>query len=108
MAISFPSNPTSTSTVVIGTAHYYYSSTATRWELQYNSGLAIATTSGSITPYVIENQVNTATSYFDLPAGTTAQRPGNAQGGWIRFNTDINSVEYYSTVTSWTSLPFRA
>jgi len=108
MAITFPSNPTSTSTVVIGTAHYYYSSTATRWELQYNTGITINNTSAFTTPYFIENQANTATSYFDLPSGTTAQRPGNARGGWIRFNTDINSVEYYSTVTSWTSLPFRA
>ena len=57
-------------------------------------------------PLYVENMDDSSTGYFDLPSGTTAQRPANPQGGWIRFNTDIPSVEYYSTITGWTSLPF--
>ena len=36
-----------------------------------------------------------ATSYMVPPVGTTAQRPTNPQGGDLRFNTDIGSLEYF-------------
>jgi len=41
-----------------------------------------------------------STGYFDLPSGTTAQRPGSPDSGYIRFNSTINSLEVYNG-TSW-------
>jgi hypothetical protein len=35
------------------------------------------------------------TGHLTLPSGTTAQRPGSAQEGYVRFNTTIQSVEYF-------------
>lgn len=43
------------------------------------------------------NVDNTSTGYFDLPAGTTAQRPGTANPGMVRFNTETNQFEGYSS-----------
>lgn len=37
---------------------------------------------------------------INLPRGTTAQRPGSPQLGYIRFNTDISDVEFYNG-TNW-------
>jgi len=37
----------------------------------------------------------TSTGYFDLPAGTTAQRPGSPATGNVRVNTETNSLEHY-------------
>ena len=39
---------------------------------------------------------NTATGYFDLPVGTTGQRPGTPNTGMIRFNSDLSAYEGYS------------
>jgi hypothetical protein len=85
----------------VGNDTYKFSTVTNRWVLTgYSDSFYVG-------PQIVENLGNTATNYFDLPSGTSAQRPRNPQGGYIRFNTDINSVEYYSTVTSWTQLPFR-
>jgi hypothetical protein len=46
---------------------------------------------------------NTATGYFDLPSGTTAQRPGSPNAGWTRFNTDTVQFEGY-TGSLWSSI----
>lgn len=46
---------------------------------------------------------NTATGYFDLPVGTTAQRPGTPNSGMIRFNTDSAQYEGYNGV-AWSSI----
>ena len=35
------------------------------------------------------------TGYIDIPAGTTAQRPGSANTGMLRFNTNFNRYEGY-------------
>ena len=35
------------------------------------------------------------TGFLQLPAGTSAQRPGSPQEGMIRYNTDFNQTEYY-------------
>jgi hypothetical protein len=37
-----------------------------------------------------------STGYFDLPAGTTAQRPASPATGMIRYNTTSSSYEVYS------------
>jgi len=45
----------------------------------------------------------TGTGYLDLPAGTTAQRPGSANSGMIRFNSDLGQFEGYNG-TAWSSV----
>lgn len=35
------------------------------------------------------------TGHLTLPSGTTAQRPGSPQEGYIRFNTSTSTVEYF-------------
>jgi hypothetical protein len=42
------------------------------------------------------NVDNTATGYFDLPVGTTAQRPVSPNSGYVRFNTDLGQYEGYN------------
>lgn len=75
------------------------------------SSLATVATSGSyndltnkptipsVTPTAISDQNNTSTGYFDLPSGTTEQRPASPTNGMIRFNTTRNTLEYYNN--SW-------
>ncbi len=41
----------------------------------------------------------TSTGYFDLPAGTTAQRPGSPATGMLRLNTDNDALEHYADGT---------
>jgi len=53
-----------------------------------------ATTS---TPAAVSDQINTSTGYFDLPSGTTAQRPGSPVEGMVRHNTDFDSLEFYDS-----------
>lgn len=43
------------------------------------------------------NILNTATGYFDLPVGSTAQRPGIPSLGMIRFNSDLAAYEGYNS-----------
>ncbi len=43
------------------------------------------------------------TGAFDMPAGTTAERPASAGLGWTRLNTDTGSVEVYDG-TNWNSV----
>ena len=45
---------------------------------------------------------DSATGSLQLPVGTTAQRPSTAANGMFRFNTDINSLEYWNG-SAWTS-----
>ena len=47
------------------------------------------------TPAAVSGQVNTATDFFALPKGTTAQRPGSPAAGYVRHNTDDNVLETY-------------
>jgi hypothetical protein len=57
----------------------------------------------SITPSAVSNQQNTSTGAFDLPVGTTAQRPSTAYNGYTRINTDTNYLEVYYSA-SWLSV----
>lgn len=49
---------------------------------------------------VAESQIydvqTTSTGAFDMPAGTTAQRPGSPTEGNIRYNTDLETTEIYA------------
>ena len=51
--------------------------------------------SDAVTPAAVSDVANTSTGQFDLPAGTTAQRPGSALTGSQRFNTDLAVMEFY-------------
>jgi len=35
-------------------------------------------------------------SAFDIPSGTTAQRPPSPDAGYVRYNTDYNSIEWWA------------
>jgi len=50
----------------------------------------------AVTPTAVSDQANTSTGYFDLPAGTTAQRPGSPNTGMSRYNSDTGFAEYYN------------
>lgn len=47
------------------------------------------------TPAVVSGVDNTATDFFSLPRGTTAQRPVSPQNGYIRYNTTGDYLEEY-------------
>jgi hypothetical protein len=53
-------------------------------------------TNKTIAPASVSDQANTSTGYFDLPAGTTAQRPGSPAIGMIRYNTTESKYEVYN------------
>lgn len=40
---------------------------------------------------------SSSTGYFDLPVGTTAQRPGSPNSGMIRYNSDLGQFEGYGS-----------
>ena len=50
----------------------------------------------------VSDSDNTSTGAFDMPAGTTAQRPGSANSGMTRFNSTTGSLEFYDG-TAWIS-----
>jgi hypothetical protein len=52
------------------------------------------------TPAVVSDTNNTSTGYFDLPAGTTAQRPITPNVGYVRYNTTLGFLEQY-TADGW-------
>lgn len=60
------------------------------------SGAAPSWTTVAVTPAAVSDQNNTSTGYFDLPTGTTAQRPGSPAAGYTRYNTTLNLVEVYN------------
>ena len=62
-----------------------------------------AWTTVSVTPTAVSDQANSSTGYFDLPVGTTAQRPVSPTSGNMRYNTTTNGFEGYSG-TAWGSI----
>jgi len=60
----------------------------------------------SLTPASVSDLSNSSTGYFDLPSGTTAQRPGSPGVGMLRHNTSTGNPEWYDTVTA-TWRPFN-
>ncbi len=53
----------------------------------------------AVTPTAVSDQANTSTGAFDIPSGTTAQRPGSPSSGYIRMNTTSGSLEFYDGST---------
>ena len=47
-----------------------------------------------------KNTIIDDTGFIEIPAGTTAQRPGSPSQGMIRLNTDRDRLEYYNG-TNW-------
>ena len=62
-----------------------------------------ALTGIDVSPAGVSDQNNTSTGYFDLPVGTTAQRPGSPADGMIRFNSTESQTEEYRD-SGWFSL----
>ena len=58
------------------------------------------TNTGLLSPATVSNQTNTSTGFLGVPVGTTGQRPQSVQSGYLRFNTTISALEYY-TGTDW-------
>jgi hypothetical protein len=54
-------------------------------------------------PQPITDTTTSSTGYFALPKGTTAQRPTQAEDGFIRYNTSLQNIEYFKNGT-WVSL----
>lgn len=88
-----------TTSTVFGTGVWNYSTVTNKWDLIQNT----STVQGDITPMRVDDQINTSTGYFTLPAGTTLQRPMIPSNGYMRYNTTIDAVEYYSQ-GSWITL----
>ncbi len=61
-----------------------------------------ATALDAVTPALISDKSNTSTGSFDLPSGTTAQRPSSPNVGMQRWNTDLGAMEYWNG-TIWTT-----
>jgi len=59
------------------------------------NALAAKANTSSLTPTAVSDQSNTSTGYFDLPSGTTAQRPSSPPVGATRFNTTNGSIEFF-------------
>jgi hypothetical protein len=59
-------------------------------------GSVTAIKMGSDAPLGVSDKVNTSTGYFDLPVGTTAQRPGSPATGMVRYNSTTGNPEWYS------------
>jgi hypothetical protein len=72
-------------------------STGDRIELRLTAATFVdATTITSLEPAKVSDQANTSTGYFDLPSGTTAQRPASPDVGMIRYNSTTGYMEYYA------------
>jgi hypothetical protein len=74
------------------------------------SGKTVTVAAGTVTahattatPANVSDTANTSTGYFDMPAGTTAQRPGSPATGNMRWNTTEDVLELYNG-TSWTAI----
>ena len=65
----------------------------TSYDLTANRSWTVAS---AATPAAVSDQANTSTGYFDLPAGSTAQRPETPSTGMIRYNTTTGVVEQYN------------
>ena len=80
---------TFTSAPFTGTNNIYvrYMSTTTQ---------TITVSDNVINPVSVSDKLNASTGYFDLPSGTTAQRPASPVNGMIRFNTTIGGLEVFN------------
>ena len=84
--------------------------TRTNTNLTFNSNtgaLSATSFSGTLPPANVSDQNNTSTGYFDLPVGTTGERPGSPADGMIRFNSSLTQTEEYRN-SAWHALSNKA
>jgi mucin-19 len=65
------------------------------------TGISVSASTGAVTitnTGAVYDALTSSTGFFDLPAGTTAQRPGSPVAGMIRYNTTLGYPEWYSGV----------
>lgn len=67
----------------------------------------VLTNCTSLPPAQVSDQNNSSTGYFDLPVGTTAQRPVSPAEGMIRYNTTTSEYEVYKA-SLWRLIPVTA
>jgi len=58
----------------------------------------------AVTPTAVSDQANSSTGYFDIPTGTTAERPGTPANGMVRLNSTSGYMEYYSSSYGWVTV----
>jgi hypothetical protein len=111
-------NPTVPATTVEGSTWLdndtgdLYVYTGGNWLLVNSGGGGGSSFSGSYTDLTnkptisataVSDQANTSTGYFDLPVGTTAQRPATPEDGNFRINTTTGGLEVYY-LNAWTNI----
>ena len=63
------------------------------------TGADLSYTTGNVS--VGKDLTMTGTGVLTVPSGTTAQRPGTAANGMMRYNTETGSVEAYTANSGW-------
>jgi hypothetical protein len=69
-------------------------------QLLLSNGSGVPSWVSNIPATNVSDTSNTSTGYFQMPQGTTAQRPSPAFAGYTRFNTTTGVMEYY-TGSAW-------
>ena len=114
MAINFPTSPSVNDIYIDGDMSWKWDGSS--WEAVIETSIPIPSQSGQAGEYLQTDGTNmswelvtggaeydsatVSSGYFDVPAGTTAQRPGAAYIGNIRYNIDLEAMEHYSG-TAW-------
>ena len=113
--INTTGNVTTTGTITTFINEIVTGTEAVYGNLTANSGAASSnTTSGALVVtggvgisgnlWVGGNIVVPGTGYVQVPAGTSAQRPGATSLGMIRYNSTISSFEGFGAGSAWSSL----
>lgn len=114
-SISTTGNITTTGTTTTFINEIVTGTEAVYGQLSANSGAtSTSTTTGAFqvvggvgitgNVFVGGNIVVPGTGYVQVPAGTSAQRPGAASLGMIRYNSTISSFEGFGAGSAWSSL----
>jgi hypothetical protein len=72
-----------------------YNTKTSNFNFKSNVGINTATANASL-------DMSQKTDGILLPQGSSAQRPSSPPVGTLRWNTDLNSIEYY-TASGWTT-----
>lgn len=68
---------------------------ATKYYTDTEIAASAADVLATVTPAYVSDKVNTATGYFQVPQGSTLQRPGTPLNGIVRYNSDLDIYEGY-------------
>jgi hypothetical protein len=79
-----PASPTSGSTRYNTDLGYLENYTGTEWRAV-----------GYVTPADVSDKANTSTGYFQLPVGSSSQRPVTPTEGLVRYNSELDLYEGY-------------